>query len=57
MTPPPTQRSHRRRKKSHSSAKPLPRPLTLHDLPPTLTVEQAAEILGCGRSLACDLIH
>jgi excisionase family DNA binding protein len=30
---------------------------TLGDLPPTLTVEQAAEILGCGRSLAYDLIR
>lgn len=31
--------------------------LPLGDLPPTLTVEQAAEILGCGRSLAYDLIR
>lgn len=31
--------------------------LSVHDLPPTLTVEQAAEILGCGRSLAYDLIR
>ena len=30
---------------------------TLGDLPPTLTVEQAANILGCGRSLAYDLIR
>jgi len=31
--------------------------LPLGGLPPTLTVEQAAEILGCGRSLAYDLIR
>jgi excisionase family DNA binding protein len=29
----------------------------LHRLPPTLTVEQAAEILGCGRTLAYELIR
>jgi excisionase family DNA binding protein len=31
--------------------------LSLDALPPTLTVEQAARILGCGRSLAYDLIR
>lgn len=31
--------------------------LTPRDLPPTLTVMQAAKILGCGRSLAYDLIR
>ena len=28
-----------------------------HRLPPTLTVEQAARILGCGRTLAYELIR
>jgi excisionase family DNA binding protein len=31
--------------------------LDLRGLPPTLTVEQAAEILGCGRTLAYELIR
>jgi len=31
--------------------------LDLRRLPPTLTVEQAAEILGCGRTLAYELIR
>jgi excisionase family DNA binding protein len=33
------------------------RTLDLDRLPPTLTVEQAAEILGCGRTLAYELIR
>jgi excisionase family DNA binding protein len=31
--------------------------LDLHRLPPTLTVEQAAAILGCGRTLAYELVR
>jgi excisionase family DNA binding protein len=31
--------------------------LDLDPLPPTLTVEQAAQILGCGRTLAYELIR
>jgi excisionase family DNA binding protein len=34
-----------------------PAVVNIRDLPPTLTVEQAAEILGCGRGLAYDLIR
>jgi excisionase family DNA binding protein len=29
----------------------------LHDLPPTIGVEAAARVLGCGRTLAYELIH
>jgi excisionase family DNA binding protein len=31
--------------------------LDLRELPPTLTVEQVAAILGCGRTLAYELIR
>ena len=49
--PPP---HHQRRA---SAARPVIALHDLHQLPPTLSVEAAAEILGCGRTLAYELIR